>query len=101
MIGNLRDDRNYMKLQSNLKSNEIEAIAVHANWMNGKDLKKYALSMSKLWIARRAGGTPGTGGKAGESLRLTKGKIKPQAGNWTCIEPSGPLMNIKKKTNDK
>jgi hypothetical protein len=81
------------KLIAELSSKNKPAVMVHANWMNGKELKKAALARNGLWIARRRTGGPGDGPGGPGPARM---KGKPTVGNWTCLEPSGALANIGK-----
>ena len=83
--GNLRDSANSMKLVDRLNSAKDRAVTVHANWLSGKEAKKQALGRSKLWIARRAGNFLSREESA-------VGRLKPMSGNWTCVEPAGPLF---------
>lgn len=84
--GNIRDFSEEMRLTNILKSRNDYAVAVHANWMSGKDSKKSAMVRTGLWIARRVGQMAPNGG-------MNRNKQKPIGGNWTCVEPSGKLAN--------
>ena len=48
----LRDYKTYKALLQRLKTRSSPAVMVHANWINGDDMKKAALARSGLWITR-------------------------------------------------
>ncbi len=68
---NLRNPQLLDKLTKELAVRKQPAVMVHANWMNGKDKKKAALSRSKLWLARQ---------------------IHDESGNFTCNVPPGSAL---------
>lgn len=86
--GNIRENMYYEMLGKSLKRTGNTAVAVHANWMTGKDQKKAALARSGLWIARRRGGVA-------RSAAANNEKVRPIAGNWTCVEPTSFLVSKK------
>ena len=64
----------------------------HANWMNGKEMKKAAMMRTGLWITRRA--HPGDAGASGAifgegSKQQSRGDM---TGNFTCVDMKTPLQ---------
>lgn len=74
------------QLLMSLQNKKAKAYMVHANWMNGKEVKKAAMASKGLWIARRV---EEPGAVAVQGLGNKKPKVK---GNWTCVAPTGGLV---------
>jgi len=87
-----------------------KAVMAHANWMNGKEMKKGAMQRAGLWVTRKVhfpievphtingGGTNFRNVVGGDQRRAVNGAAKnnnPDSGwlgNYTCAEMRSPLL---------